>query len=653
MNIKGHSNGKRISSRILEETIQTAIKDGARELVIEAQGQHGIGGRIWPKYGPIKITASGPIGQRLGAMGMFGTEIIADGGASDDVGWLNCGATITVLGDVTNGAHNAGAQGTLYVQGGGGARCDTMTKQNPRFEPLQSWYFRDVGDSFAEFKAGGIAVVCGVNPRHPDNILGYRPCVGMVGGTIYFRGPIKGYSDKDVQLLDLTEQDWQWLTENMNPYLAAIKRTDHLAELTRSIGDWQKLVAYTPAEKKARTGKRLSTREFRLKHWEKEVGKGGIFADMVEETFTLAPYIATGKNRLQKPLWQNEEKLAPCVAACPSGIPSHKRYQLLRDGKESEALQLVLEYSPLPASVCGELCPNLCMKACSRKLLDQPLDIKGLGKLSGEVAPPKPAQSTGRKVALIGGGPAGLAAAWQLTLLGHKVTVYEAKQQLGGRLLDAVANGKLDQTILDRDIARIASSLTCKTGVTVDSDLMFTLCKDNDGVIIACGAQDKDGKGLSFLTTGINHANGKIKVNAMGQTDELKVFAVGDVINRGLATHAIGSGRRGADALSSLMMGHDYKAEKRGTIGYEQLNLVYFEAGQTPASLADEAQRCVSCGACRDCRLCESACYHQAISRQTQASGEFEYHVDEQKCIGCGFCAGTCPCGVWVMHENV
>jgi len=95
---------------------------------------------------------------------------------------------ITVLGDVTNGAFNAAAQGILYVQGGGGARCDTMTKRNPRFEPPQSWYFRDVGDSFAEFKAGGIAVICGVNPRNPENVLGYRPCVGMVGGTIYFRG---------------------------------------------------------------------------------------------------------------------------------------------------------------------------------------------------------------------------------------------------------------------------------------------------------------------------------------------------------------------------------------------------------------------------------------------------------------------------------
>ena len=118
--------------------------------------------------------------------------ITVNGSVSDDVGWLNCGAKITVLGDATNGAWNAAAQGTLYVQGSGGARCDTMTKHNPRFDPPQSWYFRDVGDSFAEFKAGGIAVICGVNPRNPKNIIGYRPCVGMVGGTIYFRGDYSG-----------------------------------------------------------------------------------------------------------------------------------------------------------------------------------------------------------------------------------------------------------------------------------------------------------------------------------------------------------------------------------------------------------------------------------------------------------------------------
>ena len=170
--IEGNIKGKRTPSRILEEKIQEAVRKGARNLQILANGQHGIGGRIWPRGETVKVTVEGPAGQRLGSMGMFGTEIVLKGSASDDAGWINCGANITVLGDVTNGAHNAAAQGKLYVQGGGGARCDTMTKHNPKFAPPQSWYFRDVGDTFAEFKAGGIAVVCGVNPRKPENILG-------------------------------------------------------------------------------------------------------------------------------------------------------------------------------------------------------------------------------------------------------------------------------------------------------------------------------------------------------------------------------------------------------------------------------------------------------------------------------------------------
>src|SRR3989304_8842782 len=213
--IYGNINGKRVSSRVLEEQIQQNVQNGAREIHISANGQHGIGGRIWPRGETIKITVEGPVGQRLGSMGMLGTEIFVKGGGSEDVGWLNCGAKITVLGDVTNGAFNAAAQGVLYVQGSGGARWDTMTKHNPRFDPPQSWYFRDVGDTFAEFKAGGIAVVCGVKPRNPENILGYRPCVGMVGGAIYFRGPIKGYSGKDVRLLGLTPPDWDWLRGDM------------------------------------------------------------------------------------------------------------------------------------------------------------------------------------------------------------------------------------------------------------------------------------------------------------------------------------------------------------------------------------------------------------------------------------------------------
>ena len=457
MIINGNVNGKRVSSKDLEEQIQKAVSDGAKELVVKADGQHGIGGRIWPKFSGVKVTIEGSCGQRVGSMGMEGTEVVVKGSSSDDAGWLNCGAIITVLGDVTNGAHNAAAQGKLYVQGGGGARCDTMTKKNPRFPDLESWYFRSVGDSFAEFKAGGIAVVCGVNPRDPENILGYRPCVGMVGGTIYFRGPIKEYSKADVKLIELTPQDWEWLTTNMKPYLTAIDRMSHYEELTKDINAWKKLISFTPAEKAKAKGKlKMGLTDFRKNVWEKEVGQGGMFGAYLTHDRSVLPYVTTGEERRVKPVWKNDKYLPPCAYACPSRIPSHKRATLLRQGRTAEALSLVLQYSPLPATVCGTVCPNLCMTDCTRGRVDEPLNIKEYGSAALNLKAPKKAKATGHTVAVIGGGPGGLSAAWQLGLKGHSVNLYEASNKIGGKLEMCIPRERLPKKILDKELARFA-----------------------------------------------------------------------------------------------------------------------------------------------------------------------------------------------------
>lgn len=107
--IKGSIKGQRVSSKELDEKIQSAVRAGKTSIKLHADGQHGIGGRIWPGKKPVRLRVTGAPGQRLGGMGMMGTEIVAYGSASDDVGWVNTGAVITVLGDVANGAHNAGA----------------------------------------------------------------------------------------------------------------------------------------------------------------------------------------------------------------------------------------------------------------------------------------------------------------------------------------------------------------------------------------------------------------------------------------------------------------------------------------------------------------------------------------------------------------
>ncbi len=769
--IKGNINGNRVPSRILEEHIQLAVQEGARELHIIADGQHGIGGRIWPRGETIRITIEGPVGQRCGSMGMFGTEIVVKNSVSDDVGWINCGAKITVLGDVTNGAWNAAAQGILYVQGSGGARCDTMTKHNPRFEPPQSWYFRDVGDSFAEFKAGGIAVVCGVNPRNPKNILGYRPCVGMVGGIIYFRGPIQGYSEKDVKLLDLTEQDWQWLTTNMKPYLEAIGRMQYYDELTKSPDAWKKLIAYTPQEKRARKWFKMSTTEFRKNYWEKEVGQGGIFAEYLDHELTLLPYITTGKDRRNKPVWANEKYAPPCAYACPTHIPSHKRASLIRQGRLQEALELVLQYSPLPATVCGEICPNLCMQACTRAQLDKPLDIDKMGSLALDLPAPKKAEPTGHRIAIIGGGPAGMSAAWQLALKGHTVDLYEASDKLGGKIEQCIPRERLPHHILEKEISRFKElGVNIHLNTKVDRNKFDEIYKDHEVVILAIGAHKprkiafpgsddivsaydflkdinlgkypdlkgkrvvvigagnvgmdvcseafnygaesvtaidiqrpaafgvemeiakskgtqiiwpkiterydknerrlyfKDGSSmdadfvvmaigdvpeLDFLPPTIHTEKGWVKVNENYQTSDVKVFAIGDVTGLGLITHAIGHGRVAAEQIHYLISHAPRQPEIKQVIPYERIKTEYYDVCRGDFPVEQEANRCMSCATCRDCHMCEATCYWGAISRIEHEDGSFEYVVDDDKCIGCGFCAGICPCGVWEMVENV
>jgi NADPH-dependent glutamate synthase beta subunit-like oxidoreductase len=772
--IRGNVNGKRVPSRVLEEEIQEAVRQGARELHIIANGQHGIGGRIWPRGETIKVIVEGPVGQRLGSLGMFGTEIIVKGSASDDVGWINCGANITILGDVTNGAHNAAAQGKLYVQGSGGARCDTMTKHNPKFDPPESWYFRDVGDTFAEFKAGGIAVVCGVNPRNPENILGYRPCVGMVGGIIYFRGPIKGYSETDVKLLDLTDQDWEWLTTNMKPYLKAIDRMEYYNELTRSKDDWKKLVPYTAQERAKRKEFPMPIEEFRTTIWEEGVGKGGIFAPYLNHPMTVLPYITTGADRRFKPVWNNYKYSPPCEYACPSGIPTQRRAQLIREGKLQEALELVLQYSPLPASVCGEICPNLCMQACTRLYVDTAFNVKEMGRASLEVKAPKPAKKTSKKIAVIGGGPGGLSAAWQLALKGHSIDLYEAEEKLGGKLELCIPKERLPRKVLKKELERfknIGINIYLKT--KVDKKKFNTIYKEHDIVVVACGAhrprkmnvagvddmvsaydflkginigklpslkgkkvvvigagnvgmdvaaqayhcgaeevtavdiqkpaafgkeleiaeslgtkilwpkftekyvkKEKkiyftDGTSLKadlvvvsigdtpmteFLPPSVHtDKNGWIQADEAGHTSDPKVYAIGDATRLGLVTHAIGQGRKAADAIHALLSGRSYyRPAPKPLVPYEKIKTAYYDTCKgEPFTPEKEAARCLSCAVCRDCHMCEATCYYGAISRKEHKDGSYEYVVDDNLCIGCGFCAGICPCGVWEMEENI
>jgi glutamate synthase domain-containing protein 3 len=333
--ISGKFSGERLESRVLEEQIQGAeeqiqgaVARGQRSIEVHAFGQHGIGGRLWRTGDePVHIKITGHPGQRVGSMGFPNTFIEVLGPASDDVGWLNAGAEIVIHGNAGNGCANAMAQGKIFITGNIGARGMTMTKHNPRFAPPELWVLGSAGDYFGEFMAGGIAVICGHEAQNPQNVLGYRPFVGMVGGKVFFRGEHSGYSQPDAKLVPIKDDDWNWLTEKLKAFLQQIDRS----ELIKTFSDkkqWQLLVARTPQEKVSRPMRSMNS--FRAETWDKELGQGGLIGDLTQLDRTPIALITNSFLRRFVPVWENRKYAAPCEATCPTGIPVQERWRLIR-----------------------------------------------------------------------------------------------------------------------------------------------------------------------------------------------------------------------------------------------------------------------------------------------------------------------------------
>ncbi|MFP4035813.1 MAG: FAD-dependent oxidoreductase [Desulfovermiculus sp.] len=487
--LKGRDTSGRVSSRVLEESIQEAVRAGAREIEIEAFGQHGLGGRIFlPDNEQVKISITGSPGQRVGSMGAAGTSIEVHGPASDDIGWLNAGADIIVHGYATNGACNAMAQGRVFIGGGIGARGMTMTKHNPRFSQPELWVLGSAGDYFAEFMAGGVAVICGHEPQDPDNVLGYRPCVGMVGGKIFFRGPIQGYSQADARLVPVSSEDWEWLGANLTVFLNKINRPELIDKLSVR-EEWQCIAAKTPMEKTGYQPRSMS--DFRREVWDKELGRGGLIGDLTDLDRSPVPLITTGDLRRYIPVWEHRKYMAPCQAACPTGMPVQERWRLIREGKVDEAVDVALAFTPFPASICGYLCPNLCMQGCTRSMGGlNSVDITVLGKEGVSSRVPQLPPLSGRKVAVVGGGPAGISVAWQLRMMGHEAVIHDMEKVLGGKMSTAIPEDRIPGQVLERELERVREVLPhVRLSRNLTAAEFDRLKKDFDYIVLATGAQ--------------------------------------------------------------------------------------------------------------------------------------------------------------------
>lgn len=209
---------------------------------------------------------------------------------------------------------------------------------------------------------------------------------------------------------------------------------------------------------------------------------------------------------------------APCTKACPAGTDCQGYVGLIANGEYAEAVKLIREKVPFPSSI-GRVCPHPCEKACRRQYVDSSISIAFLksfaaDKYLGDVALlPEKAENSGKKVAVIGGGPAGLTASYFLSLKGHSVTVFEQMPKMGGMLRYGIPEYRLPKAVLDKEIEFIAATgVTYKNNIKIGKDISFEdIKKDYDAVIVAAGAwksskmrvsgEDLDGVygGIDFL----------------------------------------------------------------------------------------------------------------------------------------------------------
>ena len=184
----------------------------------------------------------------------------------------------------------------------------------------------------------------------------------------------------------------------------------------------------------------------------------------------------------------------PCVALCPAGVDVPGYIALVGEERYEDAVRLIRKDNPFPA-VCAFICEHPCEARCRRNMLDNPVNIRGLKRFAvdqaGMVAPSVNAASTGKKVAIVGGGPGGLSAAYYLQQMGHQAVVFEKRKKLGGMLRYGIPNYRLPRMRLDEEIQTLLSTgIEVHTEVSIGDDIpLCDLDRDYDAVYLSIGAQ--------------------------------------------------------------------------------------------------------------------------------------------------------------------
>lgn len=241
----------------------------------------------------------------------------------------------------------------------------------------------------------------------------------------------------------------------------------------------------------------------------------------------------------------------PCVLACPAQTDCQGYVGLIANGRYEEAIELIKEKIPLPASI-GRVCPHPCETACRRGMVDEPVSIAWLKRFAADTDMfgedpfmPEIAPETGKNVAIIGGGPYGLSMAYFLRQMGHEVTIYEAMPKLGGMLRYGIPEYRLPKEVLDEEISLIERmGVTMIPNTKIGEDISFeTIKRDYDAVCVGIGA---------WLSTGVR-CKGEDSKGVIGGIDFLRKVVRNEEINLGENVAIVGGGNTAMDACRTAV----------------------------------------------------------------------------------------------------
>lgn len=353
--------------------------------------------------------------------------------------------------------------------------------------------------------------------------------------------------------------------------------------------------------------------------------------------------------------------VAPCLTVCPGHLDIPGMNQAIAHGEMEEATEIVMDTIPLPATL-GRVCPTPCEARCRRKPLDGAVPVCALKQYVGDeelksdyAFMPEIAPETGKSVGIIGAGPAGFSAAYFLKRMGHSVTLFDEREEMGGALCD------IPEDRLPSDVLQAETHLLYRMEVNVQLGRRVELSEIRlkfDAVVIACGPLLEKIEGVDSDAKGVKVTKGTGATNLPG------VYAAGAAVAPGrIAIRSIGDGHGVARAIHTYLTGEAEPAgfsmtletdRKSNAFATSRLKMAdpserkLSQEGMSFEEAKQQAARCLQCGCAKadSCVLRDLGSQYGANPNQFKGpprvteidNSHSEVVLEPSKCIFCGIC---------------